>query len=319
MSPPSGEARCLVVCATALAHPGYREDRISIHRPGEPDAFAFVAFPHGIASTRDALAAFGWRLLGNCEYFAGTNEERGQVEPMEPAAGADMEELRDTVRREILARTLALLSDSASRHFRAVVPERGDAAVPIGWTFRTRHVPAVAYGWVSAKGRVSNVVGVPHRDQAALTVRQWHASGTDTPSHAEPAIGILEDQSPADLARLLLMVRSVGTDPLAEEGEARLARVYPAGVLAPMTERKLAANRCRHHLYARDDVTGDPVAACAHQSPGTRFGVFGDEGCVDSMDCAVEAANEAARLNTVDDAPEGSGPEFRWEALCPAA
>ncbi|MFF4205539.1 hypothetical protein ACFYZ8_33375 [Streptomyces sp. NPDC001668] len=314
MSPTSGEVRFLVVCATVLASPGYREDRISIRRRGEADAFAFIALPHGIASIRDALAAFGWRLRGSLEYVAGPNEERGEVEPDQPAAGAAMEELREIVRSEILARMLALLADSRARHFQAVLPEGDDARVPVGWTFRNGLGPAVAYGWVTAKGRVNNVVGVPHRDEAAGTVRQWHASGTDAPSHSEPAREILREQSPADLARLLSTIRRGGMALEADGGCA--ARVFPAGALAPMKGRKLAAKRCRHHFYAHDDVAGDPVTACARRAPETRFGVFGSEGCVDSMDCAVAAANEAVRLNAEDDSSPADEPEYGWQALC---
>lgn len=210
MSPTSGEARFVVAGVSVLASPGYREDRISIRRRGETDAFALIALPQGMASMRDALAAFGWRLLGSLEYVAGPNETRGEVEPAQPAAGSAMEDLRDIVRSEILARMLALLCDSRSRNFQAVLSGGGDARVPIGWTFRNGLGPAVAYGWVSAKGRVNNVVGVPHRDEAADTVRQWHATGADAPSHAEPAHGILREQPPADLARLLCTLRRGG-------------------------------------------------------------------------------------------------------------
>ncbi|GAA3085614.1 hypothetical protein GCM10020000_85050 [Streptomyces olivoverticillatus] len=81
-----------------------------------------------------------------------------------------------------------------------------------------------------------------------------------------------------------------------------------------MTSRKPASNRCVHHRYARDDTVGDPVAACAVTTPGDTFGVLVDEGLTGSFGCAVEAANEAARLNGRCDMPGDAF--FTWALLC---
>ncbi|GAA3087648.1 hypothetical protein GCM10020000_88110 [Streptomyces olivoverticillatus] len=88
----------------------------------------------------------------------------------------------------------------------------------------------------------------------------------------------------------------------------------PGGSLPAVTSRKPASNRCVHHRYARDDTVGDPVAACAVTTPGDTFGVLVDEGLTGSFGCAVEAANEAARLNGRCDMPGDAF--FTWALLC---
>lgn len=98
----------------------------------------------------------------------------------------------------------------------------------------------------------------------------------------------------------------------------------PAAESAPAVHllgtRKLAVNRCVHHLYATDAVTGDPVSACAQKEPTATVGVFNDEGCVIFFDCAVQAANEAVRLDEEDEAAReraGEGePFYTWAILC---
>ncbi|MEU2179703.1 hypothetical protein [Streptomyces thermolilacinus] len=74
--------------------------------------------------------------------------------------------------------------------------------------------------------------------------------------------------------------------------------------------------RCLHEVYPADGASGDPITACARKQAGGRFGVWSDEGCVDGFDCAVEAANECARLNGAAEAPAGD-PLYTWGPMCP--
>ncbi|MFE0357492.1 hypothetical protein ACFW2K_26220 [Streptomyces nigra] len=74
------------------------------------------------------------------------------------------------------------------------------------------------------------------------------------------------------------------------------------------------STRCLHHRYARADAAGDPVAACAADRPSATFGVLIEEGLTATFGCAVEAANEAARLNGRHDLPDD--PFFTWGLLC---
>ncbi|MXM66783.1 hypothetical protein GR925_25960 [Streptomyces sp. HUCO-GS316] len=89
-----------------------------------------------------------------------------------------------------------------------------------------------------------------------------------------------------------------------------------AKVARSMTGRKLAENRCVHNRYTRADVQGDPVLACTMKAGGDTFAVFTDEGAAEVFDCAVEAANEAARMGGWDEY-EGADPLPFWAKTCP--
>ncbi|MFI5686773.1 hypothetical protein [Streptomyces sp. NPDC051636] len=93
------------------------------------------------------------------------------------------------------------------------------------------------------------------------------------------------------------------------EKNTRAANVDLAGV-------DFGEPRCLHEVYPADGVNGDPITACARKPAGGRFGVWSDEGCVDGFDCAVEAANECARLNGEAEAPAGD-PLYSWGPMCP--
>lgn len=97
----------------------------------------------------------------------------------------------------------------------------------------------------------------------------------------------------------------------------------PTPAIHMLGRRKLAANRCVHNLYAAEAVAGDPVTACATKEPTADVGVFSDEGCVIYFDCAVQAANEAVRLDEEDEEDEaareqaaGGEPFHTWSILC---
>lgn len=311
MSQPLGKERFRVSCATVQAHPGYREDRISIRRAGEPDPIALIALPAGAATPwREALAAFGWSLAGDLEYVAGTNEERGQAELAQDAPGPVAEQLRESVRREIRARTLAGAAHPGAAHFQTVMANGDGSRDPIGWTFRLHHQGQDGlFAWVSAAGRLADGAGIGSRAEAARTVRHWHAAAAGAPAGPQPAYATFLELEGPELAGLLLSLRN-GGPAVEEESAGSLA----ARSLASLKSRELAANRCVHHRCARDDSAGDPVAACAASTPGAVFGVLVDDDATSSFDCAVEAANEAARLNGKHDLPDD--PFFTWALLC---
>jgi hypothetical protein len=73
---------------------------------------------------------------------------------------------------------------------------------------------------------------------------------------------------------------------------------------------------CLHGQYPRPDASGDPATTCATKPANVSAGVVSDEGCVDSFDCPVQAANEAARLNAEEGAPKGD-PVYFWHLMCP--
>ncbi|MGX1513999.1 hypothetical protein [Streptomyces collinus] len=301
-------ARIFVTAEIAQACPGHREARIYLREPGTPEPYGVIAFPQSQADDREALAAFGWRVVGELDYVAGLNQSRGTAERCEPETG---EALRETVRREIRARSLARLAHSTARHFHPVQLNGDHSRNPIGWTFLAGRGEAAAYGWVTATGEVS-LTGIANRADATREVRHAHMLGAEAGPVARVNEAQLQAKTGDELARLLLTVRSGGQIVQEEAADGdHSARVYPAGVLAPMRERELAANRCVHHQYAAEAVTGDPVKACARKSSGDRFGVFTDEGCAETFDCAVQAANAALVLDA--DAGESL---HRWEALC---
>lgn len=74
--------------------------------------------------------------------------------------------------------------------------------------------------------------------------------------------------------------------------------------------------RCLHKVEARTDVVGDPIAACARKESIQEVGVFNDEGCIEAFDCAVQAANEVARLNAEEDL-DAADPLYGWDLMCP--
>lgn len=76
-----------------------------------------------------------------------------------------------------------------------------------------------------------------------------------------------------------------------------------------------AARPCVHRIEPRPDVSGKPVDACARKESTQGAGVFNDEGCIESYDCAVQAANEAAHLNA-QEGPEAGEQPYSWDLMC---
>lgn len=217
-------SRHFVTAAIVQAAPGYRELRIGIREEGQADPFALIAV-RPMHDTPDVLAAFGWRLVGPLEYIAGPNEERAEVVPCQPATDGGAENLRNTVRREIRARALAILAHPDARHFHPVMLN-GDHSVdpigwtyavdPIGWTYTVGSGDQRVHLWATAAGRVADGVGNTIRAEAARSVRDAHMMQLEPSPAAEMASARLQEHTGPELARLLLTVRN-GGDVLADE------------------------------------------------------------------------------------------------------
>ncbi|MFD8509667.1 hypothetical protein ACFV27_00775 [Streptomyces antimycoticus] len=207
--------RHFVTAAIVQAAPGFRELRISIREQGQADDVALIAV-RPMHDTADVLAAFGWRLVRPLEYVAGPNEERGRVEPCTPAATSAAECMRNAVRREIRARTLARLAHPTARHFHPVLLNGDHSRDPIGWTFRVGQGGDRTYAWVTAAGHICPGAGVPSVVDAKRNLRHEYMAAMleeHPPADALP----LDQFHPGDvLARTLLIVRNGGTPDLAE-------------------------------------------------------------------------------------------------------
>ncbi|MBK3630986.1 hypothetical protein JHN59_40635 [Streptomyces sp. MBT49] len=195
--------------AIVQAAPGYRELRVGIRRRGEADPFALIALP-GTLDTPDALAAFGWRVVGDLEYVAGPNEERAEVEPCTPTEGAPGDRVRDTVRREIRARTIAILAHPTAAHFHPVQLNGDGSRDPIGWTFLAGTGDDRVHCWITAAGALSGGTGESSRADAKRAVRHAHMMQLGPSSVAEMASAQLKRKTGPELAEVLHIVRNGG-------------------------------------------------------------------------------------------------------------
>lgn len=218
----------VTTAAIVQAARGYHELRIDVRRQGEADPFALIALRPSTADTADVLAAFGWRLVGDLEYVAGPNEERGRVEPCTPAEHSAAECMRNTVRREIRARALARLAHPDARHFHPVLLNGDHSRDPIGWTFLVGSGDNCTYLWVTAAGRLADGVGNAIRAEAARSVRGAHMMQLEPQRADEAAFARLQEQGGPELARLLLIVRNGGNLGIGE-GEAPTGDQRTAG------------------------------------------------------------------------------------------
>ncbi|MFF5045644.1 hypothetical protein [[Kitasatospora] papulosa] len=73
-----------------------------------------------------------------------------------------------------------------------------------------------------------------------------------------------------------------------------------------------AGAECVHGNTERPGDPTRPAATCAAKGSAASVGIFGDEGCVDRSDCAVQASETVHRLNAEHDA------ECWWAVTCPA-
>ncbi|WP_405759486.1 hypothetical protein OG234_13390 [Streptomyces sp. NBC_01420] len=370
---------------TRLAFPGHREDRIAIHRAGHSDPIDYIALPHvADRSAATVLAAFGWETVEGLEYIAGGNFHRGQVRRVEPSTTPEGEELRAAHLRHTIARSVALADHSGARHFRDVMPD-DSGPYPIGWTYRViGYGENSQYGWVTAQGRGMNRVGVPTREDAEGIVREWHATGQDTPNHTG-LVDVLTDLPAGELGAVSAVLRGATErhdTPVqtVEAAQEAVAQLYPTadkfepvntqdgllgytfqvgklhgarygwvtcyGTYGKSLERRRSAARdmlpaqvadaeraaglnvpapaptfepapavegtCVHGLTEREGDTSGPAAVCSAKEAAVSVGVFSDEGCVATRDCAVQAAAIVYQLNTVEE-----NPAYRWAVCCP--
>ncbi|MFZ4266568.1 hypothetical protein [Streptomyces arboris] len=380
-------ARFYVDVETRLAYPGHREDRITIHRVGHADAVHYIALPHVAGrSAATVLGAVGWEIVDGLEYLAGLNLERGQVRHTEPTTTPEALEIRDAVLGRAIGRAVALADHSGARIFRDVMPEDG-SPYPIGWTYRTTgYGDSAQYGWMTAKGRGTDRVGVATRDEADAIVRDWHATGMDVPTHTA-LVDVLSDLPGNELGSVSVTLRTAierqdGPVRTAMEAQDAVAAAFPTadkfeqvitedgllgytfqvgklhgarygwvtryGTYGKSLERRRSAARdmlpaqvadaqraaghaapapaatyepdaapegttCVHGLAEREGDETGPAAVCAAKESAASVGVFSDEGCITTRDCAVQAAEVVHQLNMDDD----EAPTYRWAVLCP--
>ncbi|MCM1964871.1 hypothetical protein [Streptomyces sp. G1] len=184
--PQTGD-RLYVETETALAYPGYREDRYTVRSPGRADAVHYTAVPHDAGlPEEDVLAAIGLTLKGSLEYVAGMNVSRGAVRHTVPASTPAAEELRAYLTEEAAARhaigahlraDIAKLSPkdqvtatyALNPHVRAVV-RTGDV-YPIGWTFRVGSGNTATYAAVTRSATLDGLTGHTTREDAEAALR----------------------------------------------------------------------------------------------------------------------------------------------------
>ncbi|MFJ3545436.1 hypothetical protein ACIPQH_25110 [Streptomyces rubiginosohelvolus] len=380
-------ARFYADVETRLAYPGHREDRITIHRAGHADAVHYIALPHVAGrSAATVLGAVGWEIVDGLEYLAGINTERGQVRHTQPTTTPEALEIRDAVLSRAIGRAVALADHSGARIFRDVMPEDG-SPYPIGWTYRTTgYGDSAQYGWMTAKGRGTDRVGVATREEAEAIVRDWHATGMDVPTHTA-LVDVLTDLPGNELGSVSATLRNAterqdGPVRTAMEAQDAVAAAFPTadkfeqvitedgllgytfqlgklhgarygwvtryGTFGKSLEHRRSAARdmlpaqvadaqraaghaapapastyepdaapegttCIHGLTERQGDETGPAALCAAKEPAASVGVFSDEGCITTRDCAVQAAEIVHQLN----ADEGEAPTHRWAVLCP--
>lgn len=172
---------------TALAFPGYREDRYILWSAGRADAVQYVAVPHDTGIHRNLVfAALGLAPLAPLDYVAALSMERGRVERIQPADFPAARELRAYFADETTAWTVIgdLLNDHLAKlshndqvaalpqlnpHRRPVLRE-GDA-YPIGWTFRVGYGDDATYSAVTRSGDTDGLTGYPTREDAEAALR----------------------------------------------------------------------------------------------------------------------------------------------------
>ncbi|MFF4392954.1 hypothetical protein ACFY0G_40470 [Streptomyces sp. NPDC001552] len=154
----------------------------------------------------------------------------------------------------------------------------------------------------------------PHSLRAVFAWRPGPSTTDQTEAQPTP---------PASAARFMSGSRVVCGDGQERTVEGMTHRANePARVVVAGGAEWIAAEcgpvpTCLHRIAARPDVSGDPVKECTRSQWWTQgAGVFTDEGCVETYDCAVEAANRAAELNAEEDA-SAEEPVHTWALMCP--
>ncbi|MBC9730692.1 hypothetical protein [Streptomyces sp. TRM68367] len=106
------------------------------------------------------------------------------------------------------------------------------------------------------------------------------------------------------------------------EGKSRREAAEQGGVSGPgespanpLDTVDFGEPRCVHGFYERPEDRTNPVKACERKHPNQSAGVFSDEGCMDAFDCAVQASDEAHRLNKEEEHP-ADDPLYMWALIC---
>ncbi|MEH0402894.1 hypothetical protein ACFY7V_03645 [[Kitasatospora] papulosa] len=120
----------------------------------------------------------------------------------------------------------------------------------------------------------------------------------------EKAEAVLLAETAAEEAPVVEAVETTATPaPVAEQeapAQDEHAEDMPAGA------------ECVHGNTERPGDPTRPAATCAAKGSSASVGIFGDEGCVDRSDCAVQASETVHRMNAEHDA------EAWWAITCPA-
>ncbi|WP_327385040.1 hypothetical protein [Streptomyces sp. NBC_01207] len=178
--------RLYVEVETALAFPGYREDRFTLRSTGRADALEYVALPHDATRNQNVvLSAMGLAPLGRPEYIAGLNLDRVQAVRVNPADTPAVTELRAYLADEAAA--WKVIGDHLNDYVAPLAPKdkapavhqlnphrrpvlrQGDA-YPLGWTFRVGYGDDATYAAVTRSGDTDGLTDFTTRDdaQAAL-------------------------------------------------------------------------------------------------------------------------------------------------------
>lgn len=168
---PSVEERYYAESETVLAHPEYREDRVTITAAGSTDGTS-LRLPHAAGhNVHDVLAATGWRLRDRLSYVASSNTHRGRVERTTPANTPAAQALRTYFTEEAAARRLIAdhIAPNLNAHTRPVVLD--GEPFPIGWTFRDGYGTHATYAAVTRSASLDGLTGHISREDAEAALR----------------------------------------------------------------------------------------------------------------------------------------------------
>lgn len=147
----------------------------------------------------------------------------------------------------------------------------------------------------------------------ALTTSRGDCFGQPVfPAPAEPLRILQGGRYAKAAARAAEIARDNGWEIDPAQADQTEEQAAPAEAPAPALVLGLAPGHCVHGEYAAG-VEGDPAAVCARKGSGALVGVFTDEGCIETFDCAVQAASAAYVLNADDEDDE---PLHSWALLC---
>ncbi|MFE0533811.1 hypothetical protein ACFW20_07155 [Streptomyces nigra] len=305
------------------ARPRVYEDRYSIYQRGIADPIDGFALPYrSDRRDRDTLAFRGWSVVGELEYIAGPNMFRGSVvrvpvtygnaghwisaHVVDPAAGVPSE--RGYVAVAKCGDYLIATYDTPRGHALCVACT-GDPVEVNDLRDRT--------GWLKDGGRPVRVLqALNHYDRIIASVettddkpREWHdvrcdASGPEIIfAPEEPATR--DEISAGTLVEAVVISNRptvqqwrVDRAPWGSDRDTILTDGQRAVAVWTDSLRviELPGEPCKHGRRLRPGATLTIRCEFGHS-----YGVFGDEGPLETNDCAVEAANAAADYAAEDD------------------